>query len=226
MNLIKQAAVIAIFTVSALFAQIDNKNQITISASAEETVPADIVVFNLTLKADAAEPKTAFELHRQQEKNLLQLIQRFEIPDSNINYSLMRISRRAAYNNNPERFDTYQTVQIKLNSIKQYNDFQIRLLDGGIYNFGSNFSSTKIDDAKKIALNNALKKAQTDAEQIASQIGRELGEVLNVNYHTSPNVQTQDMMRMDAAKSSITEIPQQLSVQVQVNVVYDLKISK
>ncbi len=214
--------ILSLLSIALVSGQTKEHKTINIDAAATVTIPADIVVFNLNLKADAPAAKMAYQLHKEQEKNLLKLIDSFNIPDSNITYSLMRISRRAPYNNNPERFETYQTVEIKLNSVKQYDDFQINLLDGGIYNFGSNFSSSQIDEAKKDALNNALQKAESDAKQIALQIGKKIGGVLEVNFGTRPNIQRQDVMMMTDAKASITEIPQQLTVSVQVNVVYEI----
>ena len=115
------------------------QNTITIDASTTIETPADMIRFRITLNTESDSAHTAFEKHRMLEKRLVQLIERYEVKDSDITYSLMGI-RKQKDREDKITYITDQRVNLDLYDIDNYYDYQLTLLTSGFDQFRSKFT--------------------------------------------------------------------------------------
>lgn len=199
-----------------LFSQ---EKYITVEANASVDLPANQIVFTINLGSEDTNPKTAFDKHKEREKNLLSVIKEFGVPDSNINFSLLNINP-VNFERGENRFITNQIVNILLTDINDYESFQIALLSNGIFNFSGQFSSSELEEGKKEALAEALKKAEAEGKILAENINKKLGEVIEIESG-SGNIIYDRSFTMEK-RSGLINIPQFVQVNANVKVKFKL----
>ncbi len=119
------------------------------------------------------------EFIKLKKKKLAKLISNLGIPDSNVSYSLLRISKthiRKVKNN----YKTNQKIKLVLKDFSLYEKIQIELLKMGINEFNSIFSSTEINKARKEAISNLVRAAKKEAEIYANNLGLKVKKVIEI----------------------------------------------
>lgn len=211
-----------VFATGTLQAQ----NVISINASAEVLVPADEISFHITLNAEAETPQEAYELHKEREKVLVDLLKEYRIPERRIKFDPISITRRntnRSSNPNDEKVQilTRQNVSLALDDFDIYEKIQIALIDNDFNQFSGNFTSSESEKAKDEALREALKTAREKADIIAREMGLSISGTEEINY--SHNVDPpQPMMEMRATDGSdnLMEFDQSVGVSASVSVSY------
>ena len=198
-------------------------NTITIQASGEVNVTADLILFNVNITEFNTDAREAFTEHKKQEAYLTSLLIEEGIEERYISANPVNISsvRRG---NNVSGFETRQQVQIVLHDVTQFESMQVALIENGFVSFSSTFSSSKIDDARKEALKKAVEKARGKAELLADAAGLRITGVQNILYGSSdgysPRLRGVSMaMEMDSS-GSLLQFERTIPVRESVNIVF------
>jgi len=179
------------------------------------------------LQEEHTNSKKAFQQHKKLENKLLKLLAEFNIPDSAVSYSLLNF-RKSQNRRKEVVFLTNQEIIVKLNSIKDYSNFQLSLLNNNFDDFNAVFSSNDISNVKELGYKKALELAKEDASAIAKAMGKNIGEIVEVNTRTSerPHIDarrgsiTALTVASSATDRGLTEIEQSLAVRTNLEVTF------
>ena len=199
----------------------DNKSTIFINATSEILVPADVIKFHIYFGQEDKEPQLAFEKHKDLEKKLLEIIKKFNIPDTSISYSLVSISK-SKQKNNMVLFKTSQSVILSITNFDDYYPFQIALLKNGFYEFNARFSSKHVFEARKQGYKRALEIAKNNALEIAKSLNKNLGQIISVRTSVN-NLDRYGASNSIIIPSSFVSIKQNIKVLTHVTMEFELK---
>ncbi|MEX2477904.1 MAG: SIMPL domain-containing protein [Gracilimonas sp.] len=211
-----------------------SERTITINMSASELLPADLVIFNVNINAEGETPQEAYELHRERESLLAELLQDLDISEEDIDYQPVRMNRQQVnnnrYNNNGEQeyiTSTNQSVSISFEDFSLYEKIQLTLIENGFDSFNGQFSSTKIEEGKEKALIAAIEAAKERAELIAKTSGVELSEVSNINFSDhqigAPRKASSMEMMSISRDASMMDFGQTVEVSSNISISYFIK---
>jgi uncharacterized protein YggE len=211
-----------------------SERTITINMSASELLPADLIVFNVNINAEGKTPKEAFELHRERESLLAELLSELSIKEENIDYEPVRMNRRQIngnrYNNEAPEYitSTNQSVSITFEDFSIYEDIQLTLIENGFDSFNGKFSSSNIAEGKEKALISAIEASKERAELIAKTSGVELGPVSTIDhsdhYIGIPRTTANSMEMMSISRdASMMDFSQTVEVRASINIRYFIK---
>ena len=198
---------------------------IIIDADSRIEIPAKEITFAIVIEQIDTSAQNSYDGLKILEKKFMPLLKEFNIPDSNISYSLSQLRREGGFNNRPVQYKSSENIVIKLDDFKQYEPFQLALLSIGIYSFHGIFSTTEITEAREKGFQEALEKAEKEAKLICKTIGRELGKVLEVESKNKDYVVTSPMqgMYLTAEERKLIDIPQHVTLYTNIKVKYELK---
>jgi uncharacterized protein YggE len=200
------------------------QNVISVNASAEVLIPADKISFRITLNAEEETPQEAYDLHKERENVLTDLLKKHEINEKNINFEPILITKR--YNNRrPENGQkgiiTRQTVILSLDNFDKYEEMQVTLIENGFDEFSGNFMSSEFKKGETEALTNALKTAREKADIIARETGLTIRGIKDINYSYNQDPPRPMMeARASSDSGSLMEFDQSVSVSASVSVSY------
>lgn len=205
-------------------------NPRVLSVSVEEQVemPADVIQFNINLNAQAGTPQAAYQLHNQREEVLVNLLEKYDIAEEDINYQPISIQKVNDYRrgeNADPAYQTRQSVSLAIHDFKIYEQIQIQLIENGFDSFSGVFMSTKAEQGKKQALQKAIDTAKEKAQLIAEEAGLQLGNILRINYseHQSrPVYYSTASMAMKAAPEQLTQYEQTVTFSASIAIDFEL----
>ena len=154
---------------------------ITISSIGEAVVPADFAVLSITIGVSNPDAERAFELHKERESYLANLLTDMEISDEKISYEPISI-RPERQRDGSTHTATSQSVRLELDNFDQLSELQIQLISNEFDNFSGSLASSQIEEASREALRRAVENAREDAELLAVASGKVLGDVLWIDY--------------------------------------------
>ncbi|MGN8225980.1 SIMPL domain-containing protein [Gracilimonas sp. BCB1] len=203
-----------------------DERTITINMSASEMLPADLIIFNVNINAEADSPEEAFQIHKERESLLAELLKKYDIKEDNINYEPIRMNKR--YRNDDRMTTaTNQSVSLTFSDFSIYEKIQVTLIENGFDSFNGRFSSTEISQGKEKALISAIEAAKKRAELIAKTSGTSLGPVQHINYsdHQIGMPRQSDVMELQAMKSdaSMMDFGQSVSVTANINISFSIE---
>lgn len=221
---------LAIFLVTFgnIFAQSSvDDSRITVDAVGEVQVPADLIHFQVNITQFKDSAREAFELHKEQEQFLTNLLLEEGITDSNIVANPISINQVRRHNNTMESgYETRQQVLIVLNDVSQFESMQIKLIENGFTNFSGSFASTQIEKASDTALKEAFKQARAKAEILAEAAGKEITDVYSINYNTGRvySARAESMqMAFDAGGGSLLQFERTIPIRENVTVQFKIE---
>lgn len=203
-------------------------SQITVSATGEAYVTADLIQFRVNITQFNQDARQAFENHKEQESFLTELLLEEGVADSNITANPISISYINRYNNTGERgYETQQHIMIVLDDVSQFESMQIKLIENGFTNFSGSFTAKNLADASDEALRSAVEEARRKAELLADAAGKEITDVITINYHSNrPYAARSSRMEMaafDAGNGSMLQFERTIPVQENVSVVFRIQ---
>lgn len=226
----KQLAIAGLlFMTHFTFAQKNMPDErIQVTGEAEIEIPADQVVFNITLNyRDYDNVKTTFDQHKAAEARLLQFLKDLKVADKNITYSLINFNRQVEFKPDgtpKEYFATQQNVTVRLEELTTYSGFLIRLVNAGFTNVNTAFTSSKANDFHSALLEKAIEQARKKAEVLALASGRKLGRVTHVSDTAQPDpVFRAELAYAKSANDFISEVPQSIKKSISLNVAFILE---
>lgn len=205
-------------------AQSNQETIFIIQANSEISVPANQIIFRITIQEDNNDPEQAYNIHKNKEEQLVKLFNEFSIPDSNIVYSLLSISQPMQLKGN-NSYRTSQNIILKISDFKMYEKLQVGLLKIGINNFNSLFSSTEINSIKERAINKLISDAKNEAEIYAKNLGLTVDNVKEIETRIGRVDAGQPTYFVATPNTDYTllEIPQSYSVNVFAKISFYLK---
>jgi len=209
-----------------------NAQTISVNATAEVQVPADKIAFQINLNARAETPQKAYDLHKQREKVLVNLLKKYNIKEKDINFEPISISR--SHNNEysktgKEFVQTSQSVTLTLTDFEAYEKIQIVLINNDFDNFSGHFMSSKQKEGEDEALKKALKIARQKADIIAKQTNLEIEGIndINFSYNQRPVRYSMEATAFKSSDSLLQQFEQSVAVNASVSVKYNfIKTSK
>lgn len=217
-----------VLTLFVFAGTVQAQNEIAIDATADVVVPADEILFQITLNAEASTPQEAHKLHQEREKVLVEQLKKHDISEENIHFE--PISIKKTYSNDypkgeRQRAQTRQNITLSLDDFGAYEQIQITLIENGFDEFSGEFSSTETVKAEDKALKKALEIAREKADIIASETGLTISGIKNINYsyNQRPPQPMQMEMRAKSADSSLLQFDQTVSVSASVSVTYNFE---
>lgn len=199
--------------------------QISISMSATEYLPADQIIFTININAEGDTPQSAFDLHKKRETILAGLLKKFDIPDQNIRFQPVRISKAYNHQSKNRYSQTNQQVSVTFSDFKIYEEIQLNLIENDFDSFNGSFTSSKIKEGKEIALKAAIETAKQRAILIASSSGVNLGSIHHISYS---EYQINTGYRAEAAMAKISndsmmDFEQTVGVTANISISFNIK---
>ncbi|MTI89377.1 MAG: SIMPL domain-containing protein [Balneolaceae bacterium] len=194
--------------------------------SASELLPADLIIFNITINAEADSPQDVYKVHKERESVLAELLTEFDIKEEDIKYQPIRMNKRYRNDDRSKVTQSSQQVSVTFNDFSIYEDIQVTLIENGFDTFNGQFSSTEIEEGKRKALVKAIQTAKERAELIASTTGVKLSGVTKIHFsdHQAGIPRKSGMMRMESmsADASMMDFSQTVSVTATINISFGI----
>jgi len=199
-----------------------DQSRITVDATGEVLVPADRIHFRVNITQFKQDAREAFQLHKEQERYLTELLLDEGIEDSNITANPISISHVRRYSNTEQSgYETQQQVMIVMDDVTQFESMQIKLIENGFTNFSGSFSADNLDDASDDALRNAVVEARRKADLLAEAAGKEITDVVTINYHSNRSYASRssnmEMVAYDAGSGSLLQFERTIPVRENVS---------
>lgn len=208
-------------------APVDSEDRtLSVSTQGQIELPADRIRFNINLNAEAESPQRAYELHKEREEVLVELLREFDFSEEDINYEPISISRR---NSHPQReqqttFQTSQRVRLMIRDFSKYEQMQVRLIESEYDSFSGSFMSSRAEEGKDQAIREAIRKAKEKAQLIADEAGLKLGPVKTINYHEAPDTPQYARASMAvASEGDLMEFDQTVTISASVSINYEIE---
>ena len=201
----------------------NNQNKIVIDATGEAQAAADLLNFNIHLNRFDADAESAFEQHKELERFLTDLLLNRGFDPDDINANPISISPRRY--SDEQGFETSQNVSIQMDDITEFETMQIELITNGFDSFSGQFSSSEVDAAKTRALTHAVEQARSNAQVLADAAGKQLGEVISIEFTSSSGPVYREAMalsRADMSDGGMLQFQTSIPVQQNVRVVFEL----
>lgn len=216
-----------IFFSSSIAQVSDDSSQITVDATGEVQVRADLIQFRVNITQFNRDARQAFQIHKEQEEYLTELLLEEGIADSSITANPISISHIRRYNNTGESgYETSQQVMIVMEDVTQFESMQIKLIENGFTNFSGSFTSTQITDASNEALKHAFEQARIKAEILAEAAGKEITDVITINYASGRiyAARSESMeMSFDATSGSLLRFERTIPVRENISVQFRIE---
>lgn len=205
----------------------DYDSRISVDAVGEVQIAADLIHFRVNITQFKKDAREAFEIHKEQEQYLTELLLEEGIADSNITANPISISHISRYNNTGESgYETQQQVLISLDDVTQFESMQIKLIENGFTNFSGSFASTQIEEASDEALRKAVHEAREKAEILAEAAGKTITDVLTINYNSArPYAARAESVQMafDVSGGSLLQFERTIPVRENVSVQFRIE---
>lgn len=165
-------------------------NVLSVSSKGSVDLPANVIQFNISLNAEADSPQKAYNLHKQREKILVQLLDKYEIEEKDIHFNPVSVSKIWRNNRYPDSkqepgYQTQQSVSLRLTDFDIYEKMQVTLIEENFDSFSGNFLSSEAEQGKNKALQKAIQTAKEKAVVIAKEAGVKLGSIVHINYNSN-----------------------------------------
>lgn len=157
-----------------------NESKIVIDAAGMATASADRITFQINLSRFHENAQTAFSMHKELERYLTDLLLEKGIQDERIQANPVSISPRRY--SDGQGYETRQRVSVELEDITEFEQMQVELIENGFDNFSGSFGTSEQEEAVEEAIANAVEAAHRKARILAEAAGKQLGEVLGIEY--------------------------------------------
>lgn len=193
---------------------------ITVDASGEILVPADIVDFQINIRVAGRTPAEVFEKHKEQEGFLAGLIREHGLEGDKLNFQPMNIGNRQT--RDATEYVSNQNVNLRLDDFDLYEEIQVLLIENGFENFSGRFSSTNIESGENEALDLAISNTIKKAGRIVDNIGKTLGSIKSIDHTAARALRgyESELSVMRADTGSMMEFEQTIPVTSSVRIVF------
>ncbi len=202
---------------------------LTISSEGSVELPADVIQFNVNLNAEGDTPQKAYELHKQRENALVELLGKYDIEEQNIRFEPVAIQKTNAgrpYTKEETVYQTRQNVSLTLSDFEVYEQIQITLIEEGFDSFNGNFLSTQAEEGKDRALRSAISNAKEKARIIADESGVKMGKIVAIDYshrQIGPAyARSNDMIAVQASENQLMKYDQVVTITADITIKFQI----
>lgn len=202
---------------------------LTISSEGSVELPADVIRFNVNLNAEGDTPQKAYDLHKQREKVLVNLLEKYDIKEQNISFEPVAIQKNNAgrpYTKEETIYQTRQSVSLTLSDFEMYEQMQVTLIDEGFDNFNGNFLSTEAEEGKDRALRRAISNAKEKARIIVDESGVKMGSIVAIDYshrQIGPAyARSNDMIAVQATENQLMKYDQVVTITADITIKFQI----
>lgn len=204
----------------------DESQYISVSATGQAIVPADIAVLSVNISVTNEDAEHAFNLHKERESFLADLLTNLELDDDQISYQPVSI-RPSRQRDGSAQTTTSQTVTMELSDFDQLSAVQVELISNEFDNFSGSLASTMMEEGSEEALKNAIENARRDAEILAESSGKNLGDVQVIDYSSDSVYRPAalgETMRMQTSDygPSLGDFSQTITVEKRIQIRFEL----
>ncbi|NGP76016.1 SIMPL domain-containing protein [Balneolaceae bacterium YR4-1] len=206
-----------------------DRGVITISSEGSVELPADIIQFTVNLNAEGDSPQKAYNLHKEREKVLVQLLDKYAVEEEDINFEPVSVSKTnlgRPYTKEESVYQTRQMVSLRLSDFDVYEKIQISLIEQDFDNFSGNFLSTKAGEGKDTALQRAIRAAKEKAAIIAQEAGIKIGRIVGIDYsHRQIGpvyARSQEMLSVQSSDSQLMKYDQVVTVTANITIKFQI----
>ncbi len=218
------AFLIIFVMVSTGIARQSGKATISVQATGEVEIPANLIQFHVNITQFHADPKEAFARHKELESFLTDLILEEDISERHITANPISISQTRRQQEGTG-FETRQQVTIRIDDVTQFENMQLTLIENGFTSFSGNFSSTDIAEAQDKALDKAVREAYRKAEILANAAGNTIDRVISIEYGASDVTPRARGLQVafESADRTLLQFERMLPIREKVFVVFQVK---
>jgi uncharacterized protein YggE len=201
---------------------------ITVTGSGKTSLTPDIAYISIGVHTENKDAAEAVAANNSQTQKVLEALKSFNIDPKDIQTTNFSIYPRQDYDQEGKptgiTFVVDNTVYVTLRDIEKIGD----LLDTAVKAGANSISGIQFDvenktEALSAAREAAVADAQAQAEELAQAAGVELGPVQSINSYSNypvPIEQPRAAVMMDSAAASVPISPGQMTVTVDVNMVF------
>lgn len=161
----------------------DSDSVLIIDATGQAEAQADMIYFTVNISRYHQSARTAFSEHKELERKLVQMIEGLGIEEDKIRANPIQINQRQRQND--RGYETRQVVTLEMDDVARFEELQVELIEAGFDQFSGSFASTKAEQAKDEALENAVAEARRKATILARKSGRRVGSVTKIEFTSS-----------------------------------------
>ena len=234
----KYVIVLIIFFVSlgASANSAPSHRHIVVTGKATVSAIPDIVKVKLMVEHKAKLSLSAKAEVDQRVNRFLEGLQKFSISEDNVSASTIQIAPQTHYPPNGEAqiigYRASRHLSVTLNNIQSLSEFIDYALANNINQVQQiSYLSSKQNELKTKAMQQALSNAKQQAAEIAQASGLNLGHVYSVNivdqrqqFRYGANAAVEQHAMADEVSSSGRYLTEELNFNARVNVVYDLVV--
>jgi len=204
-------------------------NYITISSTGKAEVPADIAILSITIGGSNPDAERAFELHKEREAYLANLLTEMKFSDEKIRYEPISI-RPERQRDGAVHTATRQRIRLELDNFEQLSKLQVELISNEFDNFTGSLASSEIEQGNKRALRQAVSNAIADAELLADAAGKSVDQVLWIEHsadrgYRQPVTLESSQLRSADYGPSLGDFSQTITVNKNIKIRFLLKDS-
>lgn len=203
---------------------------LTVTGTGRAFLSPDIANISIGVHTENEDAVEAVSSNNQQTQQVMDALDSFDIAPEDIQTTNFSIFPRQEYDNEGNlqgiTFVVDNTVYVTLRDIEQVGE----VLDAAIKAGANSISGIQFDvqdrtEALSEARQSAVEDAQQQAEELAAAAGVELGPVQSISTFSSPAPLPQQRVAMqaEAAASQVPVSPGQLTLTVDVNIVYQIQ---
>ncbi len=206
--------------------------QVSVSGQGETEVEADMARVHLSAQALAQTSAEAKNIVDERVNEVIRILEKVGLRQDDLTAGQISISPRYNYRNNQQEFLGYfanRSIQVEIADLDRLNAFLDAALEQKIDGINQiEYRTSKEAEAMAKARELAIEDSKEKARLLAEAYGVELGDVISINYQSSystPVRMEASLMRAQsfAADSSGQYIPDQLSFNDNIQVVFELK---
>lgn len=201
---------------------------ITVTGSGKTTLTPDIAYISIGVHTENKDAAEAVAGNNSQSEKVVEALNSFQIDPKDIQTTNFSIYPRQDYDQDGKptgiTFVVDNTVYVTLRDIEKIGDLLDAVVKAGANSIsGIQFDVENKSEALSVAREAAVADAQAQAEELAKAAGVELGSVQSISSYSSypvPIEQPRAGVMMDAAAASVPISPGQMTLTVDVNMVF------
>ncbi|RZJ31107.1 MAG: DUF541 domain-containing protein [Flavobacterium sp.] len=223
----KAILLLAFLTAGAALAQ-EQKPVPQISVNGEGKVKAvpDQAFISVSIDTNGNKAADVKKQNDQTVEKVIQAIKKQNLPKEDVQTQRIALNPVYDYEKKKYSYNATQTIQILLKDLNKYDALMESLIDAGVNRITNvEFRSSKMEQLKSDARKLAMQEAKKKAEDYVSVLGQKVGKALAINdntqvYYPQPMYEMKSAMAGDAAAPRETLAIGEISITANVSATF------
>lgn len=235
MHPVRQIIALTVFSLLCISA-VAAERQVTVTGTGEVSAAPDSAVVSLTVQSLRRESSAAKDDVDSRVNAFLESLDDLGFDEDDVKAGSLRTNPRYDYRSGQQTFAGYQASRSLTVDVSDLDDLDA-LLDAALQGQIDNINNIqyKVSDSSAMeakARELAIEDSKTQANELAAAYGAELGPIVSINYRSRGNTPVfMDMaepmaLRSEAANVAGQYLPDEISFNDQIDVVFDLIVNQ